>query len=158
MDPMDFEQRRRKTQTWLIVLSVAFLVVLIIFGRTILLFIAAPIAIAILLLMWLHHSANVKEDEARGDCKGRNRVGSVQLSGVILCLIALVLIAPSWESLSITDPTSWLSVTFASFFVLRGVICWRAGDEYDRTINRVEQLESELERRRPKRKTGRDDT
>lgn len=164
---MDFNEERKKIGNRLIVLTVALIVIpsvaIALAGLTVGLFTAVPIAIGMLVHMWLRHSVNVREDEARGFCKGWNRVSSVQTSGLLLGLTGLLLVSYRWESLSIVDPLSWLWVLFASFFVLRGVICHHAGNEYERTIVRIEQLESQvrvlqykLDRRPPTREQSGD--
>jgi len=143
---MDLPRRRAKIQTVLLVLVVALPISVILFFNTVLQFIALPIATAILVLVWVLHDVHVKEDKARGDCKGRNRVGWVQLSGVVLGLTGINLAYDRWESLSATNPATWLWVLLASFFVLCGVICLSAGAEYNRTIDRLEEYEAHLTR------------
>jgi len=119
-----------------------------IFGNTAYQWITVFVGTSILILMWLLHRENVKEDKARGIRKGRNRTGSVHLSGGLLCFIGIYLIVTRWESLSVNDPFNWMWVLLALFFILRGVICFRAGSEYNKTIDRLEEYEAQLERLR----------
>ena len=132
---------------WLFVLILfAFPICLSIFGNTVLQFITVTLGVVILALMWRLHRVNVKEDKARGIYKGINRVGSIQLSGGLLCLIGIYLIVTRWGSFSVTAPLDWAWVLFSSFFIIRGVICYRAGVEYSKTIDRLEEYETQLER------------
>jgi len=115
-----------------------------IFGNTALQFITVIVAICILVLMWVVHRKSVNEDKARGICKGRNKVWSMRVSGVLLCLFGVYNIYTARERLSITDPFDWLWVLLAVFFIFRGVICFGVASEYDKTIDRVEELEADL--------------
>lgn len=109
-------------------------------------FIIPIVVIALFVVMVLQHREAVKEDKARGICKGRNRVWSIYLSGALLCFVGIYLISSRWESISFTDALNWAWILFAIFFVYRGGICIRAGVEYNRTIDRLEEYETELRR------------
>lgn len=157
MNFMDFDRRRDKLRNLAIVLVVA-LIALPLVGLfapvpepvgLALFWTVVPTLIALLVLMCLWHYVGVKEDEA--SVQGakvwpppRNRAGSVLLSGVLLVVIGLVLITYRWHELSISDLWSWLWVAFASFFVIRGVMCFLAADSYDSTVGRLEELEAEV--------------
>lgn len=96
-----------------------------IFGNTAYQWITVFVGTSIFILMWLLHRENINQDKARGICKGRNRAGSMYLSGGLLCFIGIYLIVTRWESLSVNDPFHWMWVLLALFFTLRGAICIR---------------------------------
>ena len=102
------------------------------------------VVISLFILMVLLHREGVKEDRARGMCKGRNRVWSTYLSGALLCFVGIHLIRTSWGVISVTDPLDWAWVLLAMFLIYRGGICIRAGIEYSRTIDRLEEYETAL--------------
>jgi len=102
------------------------------------------VIIALFVVMVLIHRDNVKDDKARGICKGRNRVWSIYLSGALLCFVGIHLIRTSWGVISVTDPIDWAWMLVAIFLIYRGGICIRAGVEYSKTINRLEEYETEL--------------
>lgn len=102
------------------------------------------VAIALFVVMVLVHHEGVKEDKAKGYCKGRNRVWSVYVSGVLLGLVGVYLIRTRWEAISLTKPSHWVWLLFGIFWIYRGVICIRAGTELSRTTERLEEYETEL--------------
>jgi len=143
---MDFWDSKKQESTLIAVFILLVFVLpffMTIFGNTRLQFITVGVGICILVLMWVVHRRNVVEDKARGICKGKNKVWSVRLSGVLLCLVGGYNIYTGWERVSISDPFDWLWVLVAVFFIFRGVICLSVASEYDKTIGRVEELEAE---------------
>ena len=141
---------RQETMVGLLFFLLVFIfpLFIFIFGNTGYQWITVFVGTSIFILMWLLHRENVKQDKVRGICKGRNRTGSVYLSGGLLCFIGISLIVTRWDSLSGSDPFHWMWVLLALFFTLRGVICIRAGSEYNKTIDRLEEYEAQLKRLR----------
>ena len=141
---------RQETMVGLLFFLLVFIfpLFIFIFGNTGYQWITVFVGTSIFILMWLLHRENVKQDKVRGICKGRNRTGSVYLSGGLLCFIGIYLIVTRWDSLSVSDPFHWMWVLLALFFILRGVICIRAGSEYNKTIDRLEEYEAQLKRLR----------
>jgi len=64
----------------------------------------------------------------------------------LLCFIGIYLIVTRWDSLSVSDPFHCMWVLLDLFFILRGAICIRAGSEYNKTIDRLEEYEAQLKR------------
>jgi len=128
----------------LIALAVIFALSIYLFADTAFEIVIPIVGISLFVVMVLQHRDNVKEDRARGICKGRNRVGSIYLSGALLCFVGVYLIRTSWGAISVTAPLGWTWILLAIFLIYRGGICIRAGVEYSRTIDRLEGYEAQL--------------
>lgn len=128
----------------LIILAVILVLSIFLFADTAFEVVIPVVGISLFAVMVLQHRDNVKEDKARGICKGRNRVWSIYLSGGLLCFVGIYLIRTSWGVISVTDPLDWAWILLVIFLIYRGGICIRAGVEYSRTIDRLEEYETEL--------------
>jgi len=142
----DMNRRQERMVGSLVILIILFILGFAIFGSTAYQFISVLVGTSILVVMWLLHHENVKEDEARGICKGRNRVGSVYLSGGLICYTGIHILIERWDGFSITDPFHLIGALLILFIILRGWICIRAGSEYNKTIDRLEEHELQLKR------------
>ena len=145
--PVNYADSTRREEVMLallIILAIIFVLSAVLLTDTALAVVIPIVGISLFVVMVLQHRDNVKEDEARGICKGRNRVGSIYFSGALLCFVGIYLISTRWEAISLTNPSHWAWILFASFFVYRGGICIRAGSEYNKTFERLEHCEAEV--------------